>query len=287
MTVDVAPRTRRRVPRPGVRSASPGPEQMAAPGTSMTIGEIDQTVFDCPSCSRPLALGARRCPGCGTRLVRGITLGKAASFAALGLVIGLAIGAGGGLLFGLSNAPAAVPAVAAGPSDAPGGGVPSAAPASAAATPSPTAQPARTPPPSTISSVTRSALGQVVATNERLATSAVALREAMSAKAFDASTVAGVLRAISADSVFGEQLSDRLVAWPVADPLGARLATFYGSIHDVAADGLDASVRNTAAYRASGATMIELLAGLEPLDAALRSAASSAGVVLPTASPTP
>ena len=39
---------------------------------SIAIGEIDQTIFDCPSCSRPLALGDRRCPGCRTRLLHGV-----------------------------------------------------------------------------------------------------------------------------------------------------------------------------------------------------------------------
>src|SRR5712671_1260637 len=109
MTVDAARRTRRRVPK-----VSPGPEPLFVPPSTMAIGELDQTIFECPSCSRPLALGARRCPGCGTRLIAGVTLGKASSFVAVGLAIGLLAGTGGGIVFGFSHAPVPAPAAAVG-----------------------------------------------------------------------------------------------------------------------------------------------------------------------------
>ena len=93
MTVDAARRTRRRA---SAKSATPEPT--IAPPASIAIGEFDQTIFECPSCARPLALGARRCPGCGTRLLAGVTLGKASGFMAAGLAAGLLLGAGGGFL---------------------------------------------------------------------------------------------------------------------------------------------------------------------------------------------
>ena len=117
MTVDAARRSRRRTPVAGRDS-----EPYIAPATSIAIGEIGQTIFECPSCARPLALGVGRCPGCGTRLVRGVALGKASAFIAIGLAVGLLAGAGAGLAFGLTHAAAAPAAIAAGASSAPGTG---------------------------------------------------------------------------------------------------------------------------------------------------------------------
>ena len=284
MTVDAARRTRRRGPKAG---AAPDPTlDPIAPTPSIAIGEIDQTVFDCPSCSRPLALGARRCPGCGTRLLNGVSLGKVSGFVAAGLAIGLLIGAGGGLAFGLTHPIAGEPAAAAAaPSAAPGS---QGAGAVVAATPSATATPASTPTPTAaIPPLARSALVQVVGTNDRLATAAGGLRSALAAKAFDASAVAQILRTVSADSVFGEQLADTVAGWPGSSALGAQLRTFYGTIHDTAANGLVASVRNQAVYRAAAVAMVNLLAELPAVDAAVHSTAASAGVDLPTASGAP
>jgi hypothetical protein len=79
MTVNAARRPRR-------RSVKPASEPVqTAPVGSFAIGEINQTVFDCPTCSRPLALGTRRCPGCRTRLVLGVPMSKAMIFATAGL----------------------------------------------------------------------------------------------------------------------------------------------------------------------------------------------------------
>ena len=128
---------------------------------------------------------------------------------------------------------------------------------------------------------TRTALVQVVGMNGRLATAEAGLRAALAAPTFDSSAVAQILRSLSADSVFRQQLADRIAAWSGSSAVGARLATFYGSIHDAAANGLLASVQNRAAYRAAATAMIKLLDGLPAVDAAVRTAADSAGVDLP------
>jgi len=257
-----------------------------APGSSLSIGEIDQTVFDCPSCARPLALGTHRCPGCGTHLVRGVTLSKASIFVAAGLAVGLLVGGGAGFVFGAGAG--AAPIVAADPSGAPSpgpGGASSAAPgASATPTATPivaTATPA--PPAAAIPPVTRSALVQVAATNDRLAAAGAELRGVLAARPFDASAVAQVLRSISADSVFGEQLAGRVAAWPASAELGAALGAFYDALHETAASGLVASVQNAAAYRSAATAMLDLLDGMAAIDAALRAVADSAGVGLPAA----
>ncbi|MEO5940929.1 MAG: hypothetical protein ABIZ72_08070 [Candidatus Limnocylindrales bacterium] len=286
MTVDAAPRTRRRpsrasaVPKAGSTQLSyPDAEPTFTPAASYAIGEIDQTVFDCPSCSRPLALGARRCPGCRTRLVNGVTLGKASTFVAVGLAVGLLFGGGGGALFGLANAAGAGPVVvAAGPSRAPST---AAAGSSAPATPGATATGPAATPDAKIPAVMRSALVQVVATNGRLATAADDLRAALRTRVLDTSAVAQLLRGISADTVFGRQLAERLVAWPDSEIVGVQLRTFYGSLHDTAAKGLVASVRNVAAYRAAATEMVGLFDGMAAIDGAVRAAASAALIDLP------
>ena len=285
MTVDAARRTRRRTPAPSL-----DPEPMVAPAASIAIGEIDQTIFECPSCSRPLALGVHRCPACGTRLIAGVALGKASAFVVVGLAVGLVSGVAGGMLFGLTHAAPAAAAIAAHPSGPPvtgstgggtgGGPTPPAATPSVAPTPAPT-DPAGMPP------VTRTALTQVVGTNERLAESEAALRAALRASAFDASGVAQILRSLSADSVFGQQVAVRIEAWSGSSALGGRLDTFYSAVHGTAADGLLASVQNKGAYRNAATAMIKLLDGLPALDAEIRLAAESAGLDLPAASTAP
>ncbi len=281
MTVDVARRSRRRA---SAAIPPPDPEPMYAPPPTIAIGEFDQTVFDCPSCSRPLALGARRCPGCRTRLVSGVVLRKASMFTAVGLSLGLLVGLGGGIIFGLTR-----PAAATAAAGAVGG--PSAAPIvspTGSAGPGPTAstRPAATPP-SGISPVARSALVQVAGTNGRLAAAAGELRAILNANSFDASAVAQVLREVSADSVFGQQLAVRIAVWPESGTLGQKLDAFYGAIHATADEGLDASVRNTAVYKTAATDMVRLLGGLTAIDDAARAAATAAGVELPAASTAP
>jgi hypothetical protein len=290
MTVQAVRRPRRRGP-----AATPAQEPVSAPSASFAIGEIDQTIFDCPACSRPLALGARRCPGCGTRLVRGVTLGKASLFVALGLIVGVLAGSAGGLIFSFSHAVAAPPAQAGTPpSAAPvtgtnGGGHPIssiAAPSATPAAPSATA-PAATGPTVSVPPVTASAFGQALATNGRLADSRSALKAALKAAVFNPSAVAQVLRSISADSIFGQQVTGHLSAWSGSSAVGAQLDTFYGAVHGAAANGLVASVRNQAAYRSAATAMITLLDQLPTVDAAVRVVAASAGLDLPKASGTP
>ena len=275
MTVEVARRTRRRAP-----AAPLAPEPTIAAPASYAIGELEQTVFDCPSCSRPLALGARRCPGCGTRLVNGVSFGKASIFIAAGLAVGLVLGGGGATLFGLSRAAAAAPAVAATASHAPSSGAHG---AGASATPAASTTPSTSTsdPASRIPPTSRSALVEVIAANARFATNEAGLRAALAGRSFDASAVAQILRTVSADSVYAQQLADRVARWPASSAVGDQLGTYYRTVHDDAAAGLVASVQNKPAYRAAAVALVKLFAGMPALDAAVRSTALAAGVDLP------
>ena len=289
MTVDAARRPRRRA---AALNAGPDSDLTFGPTASIAIGEINQTVFDCPSCARPLALGARRCPGCRTRLINGVSLAKASPFIATGLAVGLLVGAAGGLLFGMSRAAIAAPAPrAAAPSTAALTGSNGSATGTTAPAVSPSSTTASTGPSSTgapaIPPMVRSSLVQVVVTNGRLATAETGLRAALGARVFDVSAVAQILRSVSADSVFGQQLAERVAGWSGSSAVGGQLATFYAAIHETAANGLVASVQNRAAYRAAANAMVKLLDGMTVIEAAVRASAGSAGIDLPVASGAP
>ncbi|HEY8631914.1 MAG TPA: hypothetical protein VIL50_02090 [Candidatus Limnocylindrales bacterium] len=275
MTVNAARRNRRRTPEP----------QTIAPTESLAIGEINQTVFDCPACARPLAVGARRCPGCGTRLLLGIQAGKASVLAGLGLVVGIALGGAFGYGVGLGRAGAAAAAAKAGsalsspaPVQVGGGG-----------TTTPSARPTDTPgtgasgggPTASGSPISRSALLQALGVNGRLRADGVALRAALRANVFDASTVAQTLRTLSAESVFGQQVVGRMADWPVSFTLVKDLASMYDAVHQTAIEGLVASVRDDAAYRATAVAMLKVLDGLPALDREAQAVAAEIGLEIP------
>lgn len=280
MTVNVARRSRR-------RSSEPPPEvrpEAISPKESLAIGEINQTVFDCPKCARPIAIGVRRCPGCGTHLVLGIPLAKVSVFTGVGLVVGIVFGVvlGFGLNLGRAASGTPGPAIAALPSQptTPGGGggtVPTVAPPSAA--PTSTAVTPDIPP------ISRSALSQALGVNGRLAAGAESLRGLLAASSFDASAVAETLRSLSADSVFGQQLAGRLAAWSGTAELGRDLNTVYERVNQSATDWLVSSVRDKAAYREAAADMIAILKGLTAVDTEARALADQFGLV--TAPPAP
>jgi hypothetical protein len=279
MTVNVARRNRR-------RTFEPPPETVPVT-ESIAIGEINQTVFDCPSCARPLVLGTRRCPSCGTRLILGVATSKAAFLGGLGLAIGILAGGTIGYTAGVSRAaaaPAAAGAVlASGAPGLAGGGGKVANSIRATATPAPSATGSSS---GAVPALSRSALLQAVGVNSRLGAGATALQASLKERVFDASVVAQTLRTISGDSVFGLQLAGRMGDWPASATLGLDLATFYDSVHQTAIDGLVASVRDDAAYRSTAVAMLKVLAGLSAVDAETASVAGQIGVdIAPSSAP--
>ena len=281
MTVNVARR------RPRARRPTDGPT------VQLNIGEIEQTIFACPNCARPLAIGSHQCPGCGTRLVMGVQLRRASVFTAAGLFAGLLLGAGG--VAGMSTldrlgreASASSMAAAAGA----GATVPTAGPISPSATASgnaatPSARPTGTPPTARVPALSRSAIGQAVALNGTLRDSGATLAAALGAKRFDAFEVSKILRAMSSDAVVGLGLTSHIGAWSGGAAVASELTAFYAGIQAAAAEGLAASIRNEGAYRVAATRMVKLLAGLEAIDGAVRDASVAAGVTLPAASATP
>jgi hypothetical protein len=233
----------------------------------LAIGEPDANIFNCPSCARPLATGAQRCPGCGTRLILATPARRVGIFVSAGLVIGL--------LFGYSFA-AAMGAV-------------SEPRTGSTATPAPTIGPpiasvpvviGQTPAP-TVPAVSRAALGQAAALNARLLDGQANLRVLLRDEDLDSAAVADTLRSLAADAAFGQDLAARLGQWDDAYELSLDLANLYGSVRTTSREALGASIRNDPAYRAAAQKMIAVLDELPPLDARLRELAETIGMRLP------
>lgn len=257
MTVEVAPRRSRK--------GKTTPEPLA-------IGEINQTVFTCPQCTRPLMLGARRCPGCGTRLIIGVQASRAGIFLAVGTFGGLILA--GVLWMTATMFGTGAPGTQAGGVAGPGASSSTAVSSSASPGPGATVGTGT----SSVPALSRSALVQAVAVDQRLAASKLTLASALKAKNLDAYGVAQTLRVMSADAVVGLQLSAHVGAWTDGKVLSGEMTTFYTAIQETAANGLSASMRNDNAYRAAGQRMIAVLAGLGALDIRIRDVASQAGV---------
>jgi hypothetical protein len=281
MTVNVA-RRRAKGAADGGADTSDGP-----------IGEIGQTLFSCPACGRPLAIGVRRCPGCSARLVMGVRAGRAVMFVTIGLIVGVAFGGGLAATLSAIRLPARDAQVA---QAAAAAALAAAAQAQAAASAVALATPAITPAggstgtgsPVTIPASSASALTQALVLNARLRDATSGLRTALAASKFDAQEVSQLLRDASANSVIGLQLAENLNAWSGGTVVGGRMATFYSAVQSTAAQGLGASIRNETAYRRAAAAMVTLLGGLGPIDGQARQLAATAGINLPAAgSPAP
>ena len=282
MTVDVAGRRTRRSSK-GAQAAPP----IGAP-ERISIGEIEQTVFSCPSCQRPLALGATHCPGCRTHLVSGVQLSKASLFVTLGVVVGLAVGltAGGAAIVGNNASREAEIAAAVSAALA----AANVKPPVASTAPAPTSRPVATAKPAGgptgIPPIAVDAMRQSAAVNAEMAAAVPVLQSALRSKAFDTYTVFQVLRSLSGNAVTGRQLAVHIGGWSGGTTVATTLTTFYSVVQEAAGDSLDASIRNTSAYKRAAADMVTLLAGLAAVDAELRAVAADTKVTLPaTATP--
>ena len=255
--------------------------------STMAIGEIGQTIFGCPACSRPLAVGVRRCPGCSTHLLMGVQAGRASMFVTVGLILGVAFGGGMAAVLSAIRLPAhdaQVADAATAAALARAVQVQPVAPAPAIASPAAGGS-TGTGASLAIPAISASALGQALVLDNRLADSAGALQAALTATTFDAFEVSQILRDASADSVIGIQLTQNLKSWSGGTVIGDQLSTFYATVQSTAAEGLGASIRNEAAYRRAAAAMVELLAGLKPIDGQARDLATSSGISLPVDAP--
>jgi hypothetical protein len=214
----------------------------------LSIGVPDSEIFACPVCSRPMVVGARRCQGCGTRLVWAVPAAKASVFVALGLAAGIVLASAVtlGVATGVRPPAAFAPAAseAASPSPSP------------SATPAPTSNPQ-----ADVPVLTRAALRQAVDLH--------------------AYAVSEELRSVASVAAQGTGLAQRISAWTAATDLSAQLGNWYREIRETARAALKAPVTNGRAYRSAAQGMLVLLAEVPSLDGETRALAIEAGVDLP------
>lgn len=278
----------------GVSTSRDGPDEAL-------IGAAADRTFACPGCTRPLAIGQGRCPGCGSFLVSGVLVRTAIFLMLVGSVVGMI---GGAMIAGVAMGPrltagdAAVAALAAASlppaSTGPGAtGDPEVSPA-AAATADPVASPAAAPQqlegvvagPALPEGIAAAFL-QVATVNDRLGRSASALADILAARAPASSDVAPLLRKMAADARSADAATRRLAGWPATAGFAGAAAALYASVVATAADGLAAPLADDAAYAKAGTRMLAALGDLPSLAAAARDAAAHAGVDLREATPVP
>jgi hypothetical protein len=235
------------------------------------IGEADANIFNCPRCSRPLAVGNPRCAGCGLRMVAGVPLTRVSGFVAAGLLLGLLVG--GGLVAAVSwmTRPVDTPVA-----QAPTTVVPSAVPVVPSLV-APVADPAIP----AIPGAAVSALRQSRTLNQRLLTDADRLAAVLASDGPSGAEIAPLLRALASTASFGDRLAPNVAQWADATAVSESLASFYAAVGRVAEEGLTASVQNNRAYVDAGKQMLVVLDQLTELDAASRTLAATAELELP------
>jgi hypothetical protein len=238
----------------------------------VAIGEADANIFNCPRCSRPLAVGTSRCATCGMRMVAGVPLTHVSGFVAAGLVVGLLVGGGVVAAVTALSRPVDKPI-----SQAPTVVLPSAAPVVPSAAP-PVVDPA-------IPAAAVSALRQSTTLNQRLLADADRLAAALRSDRPSGAEIAPLLRTLASTASFGDRLAPTVAEWSDAAAVSEGLVAFYASVGRVAEEGLAASVQNSRAYVHAGKRMLVVLGQLTNLDAASRALAASADIELPPLGP--
>jgi hypothetical protein len=238
------------------------------PATSLPIGEVDANIFACPACNRPLGSGTSRCPSCNTRLVGGVKASRVAIFVGIGLFSGMIVS---GALMGIASVagarPAAVPVVQAPPIV-----TPTQAPVPSVAVP--VVDPG-------ITSGAISALRQSTRLNQRVVADAERLATALAASKPSSSVIAPILRSMATNASFGARLAPTVGEWSRASAVSEDLAAFYAAISSTAQQGLSASLSSSRAYEAAAEQMLQVVAGLDDIDAASRALAAGADFELP------
>jgi hypothetical protein len=237
--------------------------------TSFAIGEMEARVSYCPSCGSPVSEGTWRCPGCGAKLLLGVTVKRGSVILAVGLVVGVLSG-------GIVTASVISISVRDKPADAP-----------VAATPGPvvTAIPsaaavALAPPQAAVTALSGTALidGRISADSSTLA---VTIADPKAATM----DIVSALRSLSADAALGVDQAARLAIWREADSVRGQLDDFYQSMSTTANLAFGTSLDDGPGYRRSANEMLGVLRGLPAVDAASRTLAATIGLELPPVAP--
>jgi hypothetical protein len=268
MTIEVGTQKLGRVGRRGRQGRRHDP-------ASLSIGEVDANIFACPACSRPLGVGTRRCPGCGTGLVAGVRLSRVAVFIAVGVFSGMIASAG--LMAVLSRG-------AARPADvvvAPPAPIAQASQVPIIADPAPAAV-------TGIPSNALSALRQSTFLNQRVMGDAARLAAVLAEPRPSGGEIAPILRSLASSAAFGTRLAPTVGEWDKGAAVSQDLVVFYAEIAGTANEGLSGSLADSRSFVATAHQMLKVVAGLDGIDAASRTLAGSADIELPPLeAPTP
>jgi hypothetical protein len=228
----------------------------------IAIGDADHEIFNCPVCQRPLATGAPRCPGCGTRLLMGVQARKATALIGTGVMTGALVG---GLIVALILL-AFRPTTSSGPIviEDPQQPAPS-----AGSTP-------REPIPNSVAN----ALVRTSGLNARMAGQLPALSAAIKPTRPNSSEIARVLRVINSDAGLAAQAVPALAAWSEGRILAAELGQYYSDVRATATAALEVTLNNASAYRRNGSRMVALLQRIDELQAAAKTLGDANGIEL-------
>jgi hypothetical protein len=150
-------------------------------------------------------------------------------------------------------------------------------------------------PTATFPPLIRSSLAAILIVNDRLATRADELSQAIAVADPVAEDIAAILRGINTEMAVGNEAANRLLALRETAELGDALLAFYASVAAANAVTLGTSIRNLGAYVDGARRVIEILEGVGALnvrvqavlDQAVSSPQPSPSPVRPTPSPTP
>jgi hypothetical protein len=259
-----------------------------APAVSepIPIGQEEHEIFNCPVCARPLAMGSGRCPGCQTRLVRGVPASKAGLFVVSGLVVGLLVGAGGAAGVVAMNGALSSPSTAGQvtPSTVPAGTGGSGGNGSTGGSGSTGGGTTGT---VYVSGIVSSSLRQAADLNVKLAEASTALSAQLDRSTLDTEETAMILRSIASNAQFGSEVAPRIGTWDAGSELSIDLAAFYESVRETARDGLAISLTSNRGYRQAATDMVRTLRQMRGLQATASKLAATANIQLPALPATP
>ncbi|HET9457948.1 MAG TPA: carbohydrate binding domain-containing protein [Candidatus Limnocylindrales bacterium] len=156
-------------------------------------------------------------------------------------------------------------------------------PPAAGRSPSPSVRPSASP---TMDPSVRNALATALIVNQSLAGRIADLRAVIEVEAPSAADIAAVLRSVNADLTIGREASGRLLLADETEALGRDLDAFYDAVAARTNETLGTSIRNTQAYVDGAVAVIDLLAGLGPLDDRLADALARRAPPTVSAAPT-
>jgi hypothetical protein len=133
----------------------------------------------------------------------------------------------------------------------------------------------------------RNALATALIVNQSLAARAAELEAAIAVRQPQGPDIAAILRSVNTDLTTGKDAATRLLLADETATLGADLQAFYDAVLARNNETLRTSIRSTGAYVEGARAVIDLLAGLPPLNDRIADALTGRGTPSATVVPSP